>query len=113
MNVENQTRELLPKQQSIHSSKYNVLKVVEADVYSEISWKNGLFSFKSKSLKEIMTVLSRWYDIDVIFEIKEPEKIMFNGVLKKNLSLEQMLEIINRTNLINAYEIENNTITIK
>lgn len=38
---------------------------------------------------------------------------MFNGVLKKNLSLEQMLEIINRTNLINAYEIENNTITIK
>lgn len=83
LNVENQTRELLPKQQSIHSSKYNVLKVVEADVYSEISWKNGLFSFKSKSLKEIMTVLSRWYDIDVIFEIKEPEKLCSTGYLRR------------------------------
>lgn len=83
LNVENQTRELLPKQQSIHSSKYNVLKVVEADVYSEISWKNGLFSFKSKSLKGIMTVLSRWYDIDVIFEIKEPEKLCSTGYLRR------------------------------
>ncbi|GAA4302191.1 FecR family protein [Aestuariibaculum suncheonense] len=113
LNTEKEHKQLSPNQQSVLNKETGDLIVKKVDVYSEISWKDGLFSFKSKSLKEIMTVLSRWYNIEFNFEDIDSEKLMFNGVLKKNQSLEEILEVINKTNLINAYEINDNIIIIK
>ena len=87
--------------------------IVEVDVESEISWKKGMFSFKNKSLKEIMKVLSRWYDIDVVFSNKELENIHFKGVLKKNQNIEEILLTIKNIQSINAYEINDKKVTIK
>src|SRR5690606_32494303 len=66
---------LAPNEQSNVNTINNDLMVTKVDVDTEISWKNGYFSFKGKSLKEIMKVISRWYNVDVIFENKELESI--------------------------------------
>ena len=61
-------KELLkPSEQSILSKENKSMIITEVDVYTEISWKNGFFSFREKSLKDIMIVLSRWYDMDILF----------------------------------------------
>lgn len=104
---------LLPNEQSRINIKNKILTIEEVDVYSEISWKDGLFSFKGKPLKEIMIVLSRWYDVDVEFTNVEHEAVKFNGVLSKNDSLEEILTIIKNTKFINAYEIKDKNIIIK
>ncbi len=104
---------LTPNQQSKINLKNNKMTVNTVDVYGEISWKKGLFSFKSKPLKEIMVVLSRWYDVDVTFENKDLESVKFNGVISKNEKIEDLLDIIKNTNFINAYEITAKKITIK
>ena len=104
---------LKPNEQSILSKENKDIIIAEVDVFDVVSWKNGLFSFKRKSLKDIMKVISRWYDVDILFLNKDLENINFKGVLNKNQSVEQILTIIKNTNFINAYDINGKTILIK
>lgn len=107
-------REILKPSQQLTLNKLNKNRVVaEVDVYSETAWKKGLFAFKSKNLKEIMQVLSRWYDVDVVFEDKSLENIEFKGVLNKNQNIEEILILIKKTKFIHAYEIKKDRIIIK
>ncbi|MDO6425062.1 FecR family protein, partial [Saccharophagus degradans] len=55
---------LVPNQQSKLNLDNNSLTVSEVDVRKEIAWKDGVFNFDRKVLKDIMVVLSRWYDVD-------------------------------------------------
>ncbi len=104
---------LLPNEQS-NISRYNRdIAVNTVDVYKEIAWKEGVFSFRRKSLGEIMKVLSRWYDIDVVFAKENLENQRFNGTLGKNQSIVDILSAIKNTNIIGNYEINNRTVILK
>ncbi|WP_343330742.1 FecR family protein [Polaribacter staleyi] len=113
--IENDSNKVVlkPNEQSVLNINNKDFVVSKVDVYSEVAWKRGLFSFKNKSLKEIMKVLSRWYDVDVVFVDKKLENVVFKGVLNKNQSIQDILILIKNTNFINDYEIDNNTIILK
>lgn len=113
VHIANAKQMLKPNQQSNLDLTTNSITIIAVDVYSAVSWKDGLFSFKNMPLKEIMKVLSRWYDVDVEFSDKKLETVKFNGVLSKNQNLEQILTTIQKTKFINAYEIKNKKIIIK
>jgi hypothetical protein len=104
---------LIPKQQSILNIENNVFAIAHVNVYNEIAWKDGVFNFENKTLKDIMMVLSRWYDIDVAFEKKDLETQKFIGALKKNYSIEKILSIFQKANIINSYEINKKSVIIK
>lgn len=104
---------LIPNQQSNLNIKNSNINISTVDVYSETSWRKGLFVFKSLPLKEIMKVLSRWYDVDIEFADESLGNVKFNGALNKNQKLENILTTIKNTNFINAYEIKKNKITLK
>ena len=89
------------------------MDIATVNVYNEISWKDGVFSFRRKPLVEIMKVLSRWYDIDVNFESPELEKALFNGALGKDQNIEDILNTIKNFGVIKDYEIINKTILLK
>ncbi|TWO34535.1 FecR family protein [Seonamhaeicola sediminis] len=110
-NLDNQYQKLIPGEQSSLSLDSKSLNVTQVDVYNQISWKDGLFSFKNTSLKEITKVLSRWYDVSIVFEDQTKETIEFNGVFRKNSNLKQILDIIQNTNEV-KYRITNKTITM-
>ena len=84
INTPNLKQLLIPNQQSILDTQNNTLSVITVDVLEAISWKEGVFSFINKPLKDIMKVLSRWYDVDIIFDNKELESVEFIGTLNKN-----------------------------
>ncbi|PXX30414.1 FecR family protein [Arenibacter sp. ARW7G5Y1] len=109
----NGKRELQPSQQANLNLNDNSMEVATVKVYHEISWKDGVFSFRKKPLVEIMKVLSRWYDMDVNFENPELEKAGFNGVLGKDQSIEDILNTIKNFGVIKDYEIINKTILLK
>jgi transmembrane sensor len=107
------TKEILkPKQQAAINIQNKEITIAIVDIYNATSWKNGVFSFKEKSLKEIMKTLSRWYDTDIGFINKELENIKFNGVLNKKQNIEHILLTIKATSNID-YEINDNKIMIK
>ncbi|MDD7884557.1 FecR family protein [Flavivirga sp. 57AJ16] len=103
---------LYPNQQFEINILNNFFSVKEVDVKSEISWKDGVFSFKEKTLGEIMKVLSRWYDMDVIFENKSLGAVKFKGALRKHQSIEEILNVIMSSSIDN-YEIKDKTLILK
>lgn len=111
VSADNSSRVLKPNQQSKLNKENHTITVANVDVYNEISWKDGVFSFREKPLKEIMKIISRWYDVDVVFENKELESLKFKGTLDKQQSVEEILSIMKSTT-INNYKIENNVILL-
>ncbi len=113
VSFETQSKVLKPGEQSNLNAITKVLNVANVDVYDQISWKEGVFSFKRKTLKEIMQVLSRWYDMKVDFENKDIESKGFTGVVGKEQGIQEILETIKNLDVIKNYEINNKTITLK
>ncbi|WP_394972825.1 FecR family protein [uncultured Croceitalea sp.] len=103
---------LSPNEQSVINTNNGELQVTSVKVINEISWVQGEFIFERKPLKEIMKVLSRWYDMNVVFVNKESENLMFTGTLYKKQSIEEVLFLIKNTHFINNYEINNRTILL-
>ncbi|SFW28711.1 FecR family protein [Cellulophaga fucicola] len=82
------------------------------DVYDVTSWKNGVFSFKSKPLEEITRVLSRWYNVDFEFTNEEVKNAKFMGVISKDSPLEDILLSIKNSGFITSYKINNTSIIL-
>ncbi|MFY0714938.1 FecR family protein [Seonamhaeicola sp. NFXS20] len=113
MNFENKSQNLIPKQQSNFNTITGDLEVKMVDVYNEISWKDGIFSFEEVSLKEIMKVLSRWYDIEVVFENKNIENKEFIGLLRKDQNIEKIISRIKHFGVIKDYEFKDKILLLK
>ncbi|MEX0312534.1 MAG: FecR family protein [Allomuricauda sp.] len=92
------TSNLTPGYQSKINKVSREINIAKADVRNVISWKNGLFSFKNMPLRSIMTVLSRWYDVDVEIVNRQAAEVTFNGVFNRNQELDNILLIIQNTN---------------
>ena len=105
-------KQLTPNNQSQFNTLTNEIHIIPIDVRPEIAWKKGLFSFRNKPFKDIMLVISRWYDVDVVFENEETKALTFNGVFNKKLSIEDILEVIENSKEA-TFEIKDKTIYMK
>lgn len=106
-------KKLIPSEQSALDLNTGNLFIKKVNVKDMISWREGVFAFRGTSLKEIMEVISRWYDVDIVFKDKSLEQITFKGVLGKNQNLEEILETIKSLSVIKNYEINEKNIIIK
>ncbi|HEX9826769.1 MAG TPA: FecR domain-containing protein [Flavobacteriaceae bacterium] len=113
VNHQGKTQSLNPGLQSDLNSVTNMLSVLAVNVYNEVSWKEGVFSFHRKSLKDIMIVLSRWYDMDVTFVDLDLGNVGFNGVLTKDQKIEDILDTIKSFGVIKTYEINDKKVILK
>nr|MDA3890834.1 DUF4974 domain-containing protein [Salinivirgaceae bacterium] len=91
------------------SGKYSVRKV---EVAHYTAWKDGLFSFQSAPLSEIMRKLSRWYNCDFQFEDSSLENLHFTGTLDKHQNLKDLLLLISETCSVDFHVNKENTIII-
>ena len=86
---------LKPGEQSQISPTNNKITVIQdADVDEAIAWKNGFFQFNNSNIKDVMSQLSRWYDVEVQYEGKIPDRT-FSGKIYKNVNASQVLNILN------------------
>jgi hypothetical protein len=82
---------LEPGQQAQLGASKKIRIIKGADIEKVMAWKNGLFNFEGADLEEVMRQLSRWYDIDVVYEKGIPD-IEFVGEVSKNVSLSGLLK---------------------
>jgi transmembrane sensor len=92
--LEKTGKTLIPGQQSIVSGNVTSIKK-EVDIEEAVAWKNGYFNF-NESLESIMNKVSRWYDVDVIYEVK-PASDPFVAKISREKSLSALLNIIEKT----------------
>lgn len=98
---------LKPGQQSI--LKNNTLTSSDVDAAESVAWKNGYFNF-NESLESIMNKVSRWYDVDVVYEVK-PASDPFIAKISRKKSLPALLKIIEQTGGIH-FKIEGRRVTV-
>jgi ferric-dicitrate binding protein FerR (iron transport regulator) len=83
---------LKPNQQSVQNPSNPVIRVQNnIDVDEVTAWKTGWFDFDNITLPVIMRQLSRWYDIDVVYEAA-PSSETYGGRISKDLSLSNVLK---------------------
>lgn len=75
-----------------------------------IAWKNDLFQFEYADIKTVMNQISRWYDVDVVYEGKVPSD-HYRGKVPRNSNVSQVLNIL-KTSGIN-FKIEGKKIIVK
>jgi len=97
-------RKLIPGQQAVVSATTRQINVWKADIAKAIAWKNGLFEFDNTDLSTIMRQLARWYDIEIVYDVT-PEKTALGGIISRNLSLKEVLNML-EANGINHFRIE-------
>ncbi|MET3879504.1 FecR domain-containing protein [Chitinophaga sp. OAE865] len=82
---------LLPGEQAVVGQSITVNK--QANTSQAIAWKNGIFNFQQAPLEVVMRQISRWYDVEVVYEKNIPA-ITFGGEMGRDLELKDVLEFL-------------------
>ena len=113
VSIDNKNLGLKPNQQLDLDINNNTSAIKTVDVYNEVSWKDGVFSFESKTLEEVMKVFSRWYDIEIVFKNNSIKNEEFVGILRKNKNLETILKSFKNYDVIKNFEIEDKKVVLE
>jgi hypothetical protein len=77
------------------NNSHQLIMLNKVDTSDVVAWKNGLFAFHDADLPSVMRQLARWYNIEVSYEGLIPrEKFQFNGKIGKDLSLDNVLDLL-------------------
>ncbi|QNK64802.1 FecR family protein [Pedobacter sp. PAMC26386] len=102
------TEQIMPGQQAILIN--NHFNIISVDTQEAIAWKKGNFDFDNADIKTVMRQLSRWYDVQIIYEGELP-KSHYSGFLPRNNNISVILNMLKKTGKIN-FKIDKNTVTI-
>ena len=108
---ENGIKELKPSQQYVLDVQSHRAEVREVDVQLYTGWVNGMFVFKSQRLEEVMTMLARWYSVDVFYVGESVKDIRLSAYLGRYEHIDSVLDVIRATNKIDFVR-KGNVVTV-
>jgi ferric-dicitrate binding protein FerR (iron transport regulator) len=103
---------LTPNHQSTLVKTESQILRREVDPHAFVAWKEGRFCFKEQSLENIMKTLSRWYNVEIVFETEQAKQIRFTGDIKRHEDFKNIVELIEKTQEV-KFRIEGRSILIK
>lgn len=102
---------LKPGQQAIVSGKKIPVKIDDRiDIVEITAWKDGLFRFNEGGVGAIMRQISRWYNVEVVYEGKVPNK-QIHGTAPRNTNLSSIIKVLSLSGV--HVRLEGNTIIVK
>jgi transmembrane sensor len=104
-----QSAMLKPGEQVSLSQTSQLFQPIPVQTEEVMAWKNGRFEFNGNSIQSVMRQLSRWYDVDVVYEGRIPED-NFMGAIARQEKLSQVLKMLELTNVI-KFKIQKKTAT--
>ncbi|WP_170113622.1 FecR domain-containing protein [Mucilaginibacter yixingensis] len=88
--VSGQSKLLVPGKQADIYKGNGAIAISNAKVDEVIAWKNGYFIFDNQDIRSIMKLVSRWYDVDVNYQINKP--VRFGGTFSRSSNLNELLK---------------------
>lgn len=98
---------LYPNQLARVSEKEGIVVKENINVNYYIAWQEGYFAFEEERLEDIMTTLSRWYRMKVIFENPQLKDIRFTASVQKEENISKLLNQFELTRTVSFNIIEN------
>lgn len=88
------------------------MKVInDVDLEDVLAWKNGYFKF-NENLQSIMTKVSRWYDVEVVYETRPDPDFKYRGEISRNKNISELLNMLDYTGNVH-FKIEGRKIIVK
>lgn len=84
---------LKPGQQAEISSKTSNIAVQDVDTAPAVAWKSGYFEFDHANIESLMSQLSRWYNVDVVYQGPVSNEY-YEGKISRNVNLSEVLKIL-------------------
>ncbi|MDE6452460.1 MAG: DUF4974 domain-containing protein [Odoribacter sp.] len=85
------------------------LRKVDTRLYT--AWKDGLFWFHDMALEDILKIISRWFDIEILYLNPEIKTVHFSGKMKMYSSIEDILRKFEKSNEV-AFQLKGRTLTV-
>lgn len=105
--VNGESVKLKPGQQAQSGSAVSVINNVDIDEIT--AWKSGWFNFDRADIASIMRQVSRWYDVEVVFQ-GQPSKKTFSGIVSRSHQISEVLKIMEKAGV--RFRIDGRKITV-
>lgn len=100
---------LTPRQQAqINGDKMNVVN--DADIGETLAWVNNTFIFNDLTIRPLMRQLTRWYNVEVVYE--EEVTTHFIATIPRTVPLSKVLQALEMTSGVH-FEIDGKKIVVK
>lgn len=104
----NNTSILKPGQQSVLGNSFTLREV---DTEEAIAWTKGMFMFNDEKLGNILLKVSRWYNVNIVYEDDSLKNLSFWGTITRHHKLSKVLHLLERTQVV-VFEIKGDTIRV-
>ena len=106
-----QTAVLTPGMQANYQKEVQRLEINPVDCEYHTAWTKGELSFENASIEEIMRIISRNYNLKIVFESEELKAINCFISIRKEKGFEEILKVINMATGV-QFRTENDVIHI-
>jgi len=93
---------LKPGQQTILQGHNLTINKVDVSLFT--AWKEGKFVFEQEPLENILKMLARWYDVEIVYQGDKPA-ITFTGSMSRYAHISEILDKISYTQAV-QFEME-------
>lgn len=90
---ENKDIILRPNEQLVFNKTEKTVDVANVDVRYSIAWKDEYFRFRDIRLEELMKIVMRWYDVEVVYEDPEIKDYIFGCNFSRLQTIEPLMRI--------------------
>lgn len=103
---------LVPDQSLQYNTADGSCSIAEIDVMQYLCMRDGYFYFDDVTLRDVMTELGRWYNVNVVFEDEELLDLKMRFFFRRHDTVEQSVALLNNLRRIHA-KVVDETIFIK
>lgn len=111
-NTANHSSVLLQPGQDLTYTATGEEKISNVNIATYTAWTEGMFYFEDTKLKDIMSAMGRWYNVNIDFEQTELYDIRLNFWANRNTGLDEALALLNKLHKVQA-DYQDGTIIIK
>jgi transmembrane sensor len=101
---------LTPGEQGITDAVSGSITQKRVNINQVMAWKAGYFVFRDDDIHDIMKQISRWYDVEVVYE-GYTTNMKFGGTYAKNKDINELLKGLEYTGLVH-FKIEGRRIIV-
>jgi len=98
--------ELKPGESAVYNSEDNKIEIKPFQSNILSAWRDGKFVIRDQRLEDIFKEISRWYDVEFIFENQALRNYRYTGNIKKSTTAQHVLKMLKLTTKFNYRIIE-------
>lgn len=107
------SRTITPSQQYVYNKITDRQEINIVNTTEYTSWLKHEYIFQNATLEEILSRLQLWHSITINYANETVKKSRFSLRVTQNTPLDQIIELINYTNVVNIEKVNHNSINVK